>query len=168
MAHGVGQPDSRDSVRIFTQLVLWRETFYIDREEPDRPMCGAGKSGAFPFPSCAWALSSQDTFPIMKKIAIVAVLILFILLLTKIAQQVPPEPPPGTAFSLKAQQVVQCSSEDITLVDKHQKATHLERDDSWPECSVFQKDDVLDFYLSRGAKTKYLSREKTEWWRKAM
>jgi hypothetical protein len=98
----------------------------------------------------------------MKKIAIVVVLILFILVLTKISQQVPPpEPPPVTAFSLKAQQVVQCSSEEITLVDKHQNATHLEKDDSWPECSVFQKDDVLDFYLSRGAKTRYLSREKT-------
>ncbi len=104
----------------------------------------------------------------MKKIAVVAVLILLILLLTKIANQVPPEPPPGTAFSLRAQQVVQCSSEEITLVDTHQKATHLEKDDSWPECAVFQKDDVLDFYLSRGAKTKFLSYEKTEWWRKAM
>jgi hypothetical protein len=104
----------------------------------------------------------------MKKIAIVVVLILLILLLTKIANQVPPEPPPGTAFSLRAQRVVQCSSEDITLVDNHQKATHLEKDDSWPDCSVFQKDDVLDFYLSRGAKTRYLSREPTEWWRKAM
>jgi hypothetical protein len=104
----------------------------------------------------------------MKKIAIVAVLILFILLLTKIANQVPPAPPSGTAFSLRAQQVVQCSSEEITLVDNHQKATHLEKDDSWPECAVFQKDDVLDFYLSRGAKTKFLGYEKTEWWRKAM
>jgi hypothetical protein len=104
----------------------------------------------------------------MKKIAIVAVLVLLILLLTKIANQVPPEPPPGTAFSLRAQHVVQCSIEEITLVDQHQKATHLEKDDSWPECSVFQKDDVLDFYLSRGAKTKLLSYEKTEWWRKAM
>jgi hypothetical protein len=104
----------------------------------------------------------------MKKIAIVAVLVLLILLLTKIANQVPPEPPPGTAFSLKAQHVVQCSSEEITLVDTHQKATHLEKDDSWPECSVFLKDDVLDFYLSRGARTKFLSYEKTEWWRKAM
>jgi hypothetical protein len=104
----------------------------------------------------------------MKKIAILTAVFLLIILLAKIANQVPPEPPPGTAFSLRAQRVVQCSSDDITLVDTHQKATHLLKDDSWPDCSVFQKDDVLDFYLSRGERTKYLSYDKTEWWRKAM
>jgi hypothetical protein len=104
----------------------------------------------------------------MKKIAIFAAVFAFILLLTKIANDVPPEPPSGTAFSLKAQQVVQCSPEEITLVDIHQKATHLEKDESWPECSSFQKDDVLDFYLIRGEKTRFVSNEKTEWWRKAM
>jgi len=105
----------------------------------------------------------------MKKIAIVAAVFAFILLLTKIANQIPADPPTGMAFSLKAQQVVQCSPEEITLVDNHQKATHLEKDDaSWPDCSSFQKDDVLDFYLSRGDKTKFLSIDKTAWWRKAM
>jgi hypothetical protein len=104
----------------------------------------------------------------MKKIAIFAAVFAFILLLTKIANQVPPEPPSGTAFSLKAQQVIQCSPDEITLVDIHQKATHLEKDASWPDCSVFQKDDVLDFYLSRGEKTRFLSFERTVWWRKAM
>jgi hypothetical protein len=104
----------------------------------------------------------------MKKIVIVVAAFLLILLLTKIANQLPPEPPLGTAFSLKAQQVVQCSPEEITFFDTHQKATHLDKDDSWPECSVFQKNDVLDFYLSRGGKTKLLSYEKTVWCRKAM
>lgn len=104
----------------------------------------------------------------MKKIAGFAAVFAFILLLTKIANQMPPEPPSGTAFSLKAQQVVQCSPEEITLVDPHQRATHLEKDLSWPDCSSFQKDDVVDFYLSRGEKTRFLSFEKTVWWRKAM
>jgi len=104
----------------------------------------------------------------MKKIAIIATVFVFILLLTKIANQVPPDPPPGTAFSLKAQQVVQCSPDEITLVDNHQKATHLEKDLSWPDCSTFQKGDVIDFYLSRGDKTKFLTEEKTVWWRKAL
>ena len=104
----------------------------------------------------------------MKKIAIFAAVFAFILLLTKIANQVPPEPPPGTAFALKAQQVIQCSPDEITLVDNHQKAIHLEKDASWPDCSVFQKEDVLDFYLSRGEKTRFLSFERTVWWRKAM
>ncbi len=104
----------------------------------------------------------------MKKIAILAAAFAFILLLTKIANQVPPDPPPGTAFSLKAQQVVQCSADEITMVDLHQKSTHLEKDSSWPDCSAFQKDQVLDFYLSRGEKTKFLSSEQTVWWRKAL
>jgi hypothetical protein len=104
----------------------------------------------------------------MKKIVIVAAIFAFILLLTKIANQVPPEPSSGSSFALKAQHVVQCSATEITLVDSHLKATHLEKDSSWPVCSVFQKDDVLDFYLSRGEKTRLLSYERTVWWRKAM
>ncbi len=104
----------------------------------------------------------------MKKIAIFAAVFVFILLLTKIANQMPPEPPTGVAFSLKAQKVVQCTPDEITLVDVHQTQTHLEKDESWPDCSTFQKDQVLDFYLSRGAKTKFLSEEPTTWWRKAM
>jgi hypothetical protein len=104
----------------------------------------------------------------MKKIAIFVAVFAFILLLTKIANQVPPAPPPGASFSLKAQQVVQCSADEITLVDNHQKATHLEKDSTWPECSIFQKDDVLDFYMSRGEKTRLLSYVRTVWWRKAM
>jgi len=106
---------------------------------------------------------------IMKRIAIFAAAFVFILLLTRIANQIPPDPPPGTAFSLKAQQVVECSPTDITLVDIHQIQTHLDKDSSsWPDCAVFQKGDVRDFYLSRGERTKYLSDEKTTWWRKAM
>jgi len=121
------------------------------------------------FPGSGVGIDLPGTLFTMKKIAAFAALFLLILLLTKIANQVPPEPPPGTAFSLRAQHVVQCSKEEITLVDNHQKSTHLEKDeDSWPDCTVFQKDDVLDFYLSRGEKTKYLGREETEWWRKAM
>jgi hypothetical protein len=104
----------------------------------------------------------------MKKIAIFAAAFAFILLLTKIANQLPPPAPSGTAFSLKAQQVVECTPEEITLVDNHQTASHLMKDSSWPDCSVFHKDDVLDFYLSRGEKTRFLSYEKTIWWRKAM
>lgn len=106
----------------------------------------------------------------MKKIAIFAAAFIFILLLTKIANQVPPEPPSGTAFSLKAQRVIECTPTEITLVDSHMTATHLEKDDSWPDCSAFQKDkdEVLDFYLSRGEKTRFLSYERTVWWRKAL
>jgi hypothetical protein len=104
----------------------------------------------------------------MKKIMIVAAVFAFILLLAEIANQIPPPPPPGYAFWLYAQHVVDCSDAEITLVDNHETETHLEKDDSWPPCSNFEKDDVLDFYLSRGEKTHYLRDEPTAWWRKAM
>lgn len=104
----------------------------------------------------------------MKKIALIAALAVLILLLTKIANQVPPDPPPGTTFSLKAQKVIACSPTEITLLDTHEVQTHLDKDASWPECAIFRKDEVLDFYLSRGEKTHFLSLERTSWWRKAM
>jgi hypothetical protein len=104
----------------------------------------------------------------MKKIAIYTALSLSILLLTKIANQIPPEPPPGTSFSLKAQKVVQCTPYEITMVDNHYTTTHLEKDSSWPECTAFARDMAFDFFLSRGDKTHFLSDEKTVWWRKAI
>jgi hypothetical protein len=111
----------------------------------------------------------------MKKITAIAAILIFvavflsILLLTKIANQIPPPPPPGYAFWLYAQHVVECSPTEITLVDNHQTETHLVKDeDSWPPCSKFNKNDVLDFYLSRGETTHYLRVEQTSWWRKAM
>jgi hypothetical protein len=104
----------------------------------------------------------------MKKIALIVALVVLILLLTKIANQIPPDPPPGTSFLLRAQQVVECTPTEITMVDLHHVQTHLEKDDSWPACSTFKKDDVSDFYLSRGEKTHFQSTEPTSWWRKAM
>jgi hypothetical protein len=104
----------------------------------------------------------------MKKIAIVAAAFVLILLLTKIANQIPPEPSSGYTFWLYAQQVMQCSPTEITLVDNHQVETHFEKDASWPDCAAFHKDDVLDFHLSRGEKTRFLTNEKTEWWRKGL
>jgi hypothetical protein len=105
---------------------------------------------------------------VVKKIAIVAAVFVLILLLTKIANEIPPEPPSGYSFWLYAQQVVECSATEITFVDHHQSETHFEKDSSWPDCSTFHKDDVLDFHLSRGEKTRFLGVEKTECWRKAM
>jgi hypothetical protein len=104
----------------------------------------------------------------MKKIAAIAAVFVLILLLTKIANQTPPEPPSVYTFWMYAQHVVECTPSDITLVDVHQTETHFEKDMSWPDCSALQKGDVLDFHLSRGEKTKFLSDEKTAWWRKEM
>ena len=101
--------------------------------------------------------------------AAVAAVFVFILLLTKIANDIPPEPPAGIAFWMYGQHVVECTPTEITLVDTHQTQTSLDKDSSsWPDCSTFHKDDVLDFHLARGEKTKFLSVENTEWWRKAM
>lgn len=104
----------------------------------------------------------------IQKIAIFAVVFLLVLVLTKIANRQAGDPMPGKDFWLKAQKVVQCSPNEITLVDEHHVATHLEKDQTWPDCAVFQKDDVLDFHLSRSDKTQFLSYEKTVWWRKTM
>ncbi len=104
----------------------------------------------------------------MKKIAVYAAVFLSILLLTKIANQMPVDPPAGTAFSLKAQKVVQCSTSEITLVDNHHVLTHLDKDESWPACADMQADAIFDFYLSRGERTHFLSDESTAWWRKAL
>ena len=104
----------------------------------------------------------------MKKILIIAAVLVTFLFLAKIATEVPPEPAAGYAFWLYAERVVECTPTEITLVNNHQTETHLEKDDSWPPCSSFQKDAVLDFYLSRGQKTRFLKVEETAWWRKAM
>ncbi len=102
----------------------------------------------------------------MKKIAIITALAVLILLLTRIANNVPPDPPRGASFSLKAQRVIGCTPNEITLLDLHQTQTHLEKDSSWPDCATFRPDDVLDFYLSRGEKTHFESTNETDWWRK--
>jgi len=104
----------------------------------------------------------------MKRILTIAAVFLFIVVLTDLANRVPADQASGTSFSLKAQRVVACSSNEIVLVDPHQKATRLDKDNSWPECGAFQSNQIQDFYLSRGEKTHFLGFEKTAWWRKAM
>jgi hypothetical protein len=101
----------------------------------------------------------------MKKILSIAAVFLFIILLTNLANRIPADRGPGTAFSLKAQKVVACSNKEIVLVDPHLKATRLDKDESWPDCGSFQTNQVQDFYLSRGAKTHLLGFGKTAWWR---
>ena len=102
----------------------------------------------------------------MKKILIICAVFLFIVVLTNLANRIPADAAMGTAFSLKAQKVVACSQHEIVLVDPHQTATRLDKDESWPDCASFQSNQVQDFYLSRGAKTHFLGFEKTAWWRK--
>ena len=102
----------------------------------------------------------------LKTVLLLVVAFVVILVLTRIANEAPPEPPSGYTFWLYAQRVVECTPADITLVDNHQAETHLDTDESWPDCSTYRKDDVLDFHLSRGEKTKFLSDEPTAWWRR--
>ncbi len=104
----------------------------------------------------------------MKKIAAFTAIFIFILVLTKIANQAPPPQMPGIAFSLMAQHVVECTPTEITLVDVHETETHLMKDESWPPCASFQAGQVLDFYLARGARTHFIRDEPTVWWRKDM
>ena len=113
----------------------------------------------------AIAWRTAERVPFMKKIAIFVAVFAFILVLTKIANQVPPTPLPGTDFWMNAVHVVACSPNEITLVDTHQTESHFDKDDSWPACSTFTSGQVLDFHLSRGAKTHFLSDQPSAWWR---
>lgn len=112
--------------------------------------------------------SHWDRLLRMKKIAIFAAVSVFILLLTKMANQMPAEPEPGANYTLRAQKVIQCSQAEVTLVDNHLTPTHLDIDSSWPDCSTFTKDESLDFFLTEGARTHFLKAEKTAWWRKPL
>lgn len=104
----------------------------------------------------------------MKRIALYAAVVVAILLLTKIANQMPPDPMSGNVFSLRAVKVLKCTPAEISLVDMHQKVMDLEKDESWPECSEFPLGEAMDLYLSRGEKTRLLRYEKSSWWRNAM
>ena len=104
----------------------------------------------------------------MKRILIVAAVFAFILILTKLASDAGADQPTGISFSLKAQKVVTCNDREIVLADAHDKSTRLDRGDNWPDCSAFKANEFQDFYLSRGAKTRFEKTEQTAWWRKAM
>jgi hypothetical protein len=107
-------------------------------------------------------------FVVVKKILGIVALIALVLVLSDLANTVPTAPVEGTSFALKGQRVVACSDTEIVLVDSHQTATKLDKDGSWPDCSAFQANEVVDFFLSRGEKTHFISIERTAWWRKAM
>jgi hypothetical protein len=119
-------------------------------------------------PALAKCLQTMKKNTTIAAVLVVAAVFLFFLVLTKIANEAPPQPPNGYTFWLYAQHVVECSPTEITLVGNHQVETHLEIDNSWPQCSTFHKGDVLDFYLSRGERTHFLREEPTAWWRKSM
>jgi len=101
----------------------------------------------------------------MKKIAFFIAAFAFILVLTKIANDMPPEQPSGISFWLKSQKVIECTPEEITLVDHRNRATHLIKDLSWPPCESFTPNQPIDFYLARGERTHFISMEKSSWWR---
>ena len=102
----------------------------------------------------------------MKKILTFVVFVLLGAVLTKMANDIPSEPEKGVAFSLKGVHVLGCSPTEIIVVDQHQTMTHLDTDDSWPDCSNYQANEVLDFYLARGEKTHFIEMEQVPWWRK--
>ena len=87
----------------------------------------------------------------MKKIAIIVALAVLVILLTEIANQIPPVRRPALRFRSRPKRVIECTPSEITLLDLHQVQTHLEKDLSWPECSVSIK---TKFWIStcRGAK----------------
>jgi hypothetical protein len=95
----------------------------------------------------------------------VVVVVLLVWILTKVANDTTVNENPGSSFWLEGRRVVQCSESEITLADKRGSQTHLIKDESWPDCSVFRKDAVMDFFLARGEKTHLLKVQQAAWWR---
>jgi hypothetical protein len=104
----------------------------------------------------------------MKKIAIIAAVFVLVLVLTRIANDVPDDPRPGSVFWLKGERIVQCTPTEITLVNGHGVPTHLDTAPDWPDCSNYHSGEYLDFKLSRGEKTHFLSTEPSSWISKNM
>jgi hypothetical protein len=104
----------------------------------------------------------------MKRVLIVLVVFLAILILTRIVKDIPKEPKAGYSFALMGQQVVMCNANEIVLVNNRMESTHLDKDESWPDCGEFSKEDFYDFYLNRGEHTHFDHYEKTVWWRKVV
>ena len=101
----------------------------------------------------------------LPKALAVVVVVLLIIFLTKVVNNTQVAENPGTSFWLERQKVVACSPDEITLEDKRGMQTQLMKDQSWPLCSIFQADQVLDFQLSRGEKTHFLKLQPSSWWR---
>ena len=93
------------------------------------------------------------------------VVVLVIILLTKIANNSHAIDNAGATFWLEKQKVVACSPDEITFEDRRGSQTQLTKDNSWPACSEFQKDQVMDFQLSRGERTHFLKKQPSDWWR---
>jgi len=104
----------------------------------------------------------------MKRLLVALAVFVFVLFLTKLANDAPPEQKEGISFGLKGEQVIMCNTKEIVLANTRSESTHLDKDESWPDCSEFNRDEVYDFYLSRGDRTHFLSYEKTVWWRKVV
>jgi hypothetical protein len=101
--------------------------------------------------------------PIPMVLGIVAV-VLVVWIMTKIANESHFGQDQDRSFWLEGQRVLQCTPTEITLVDKRFAQTHLTKDESWPDCSVFQTSDPLDLFLSRGEKTHFIRSQRSAWW----
>jgi hypothetical protein len=104
----------------------------------------------------------------MKKILMWTVLIVGTLFIAKYANDVAQDVrPQGASFRLIKQQVVSCSTGEITL-DGPEGPTTLKTDSSWPACNNFDAKAFYDLWLSRGGKTGFITMEKSPRWRTAM
>jgi hypothetical protein len=104
----------------------------------------------------------------MKKILMWTVLIVGTLFITKYANDVAQDVRPhGATFRMTRQQVVSCSSGEITLAGPEGPTT-LKTDNTWPACKTFESNTYYDLWLARGGKTGFISVEKSPWWRTKM
>lgn len=104
----------------------------------------------------------QGTLP--KGMAVVVV-VLLVMFLTKVANNTRTTDNQGATFWLNRQKVVECTAEEITLEDQRGSQIHLIKDASWPSCTEFHREEMLDFQLSRGERTHYVKYQPSGWWR---
>jgi hypothetical protein len=107
-------------------------------------------------------MGKNKQFPLTMGVVTV---VLLVWTLTKVANNTKVSDNPGRAFWLENVHVVQCSADEITLIDKRGTETHLMKDESWPDCTVFHKEQAIDLQLSRGDKTRFVKKQPTAWWR---
>lgn len=85
--------------------------------------------------------------------------------MTKIANDPHMNQVDNRSFWLSGQRVLQCSASEITLIDKRYAQTHLLKDEnSWPDCSSFDNNQAIDFFLTHGEHTHFIKAKTSAWW----
>jgi hypothetical protein len=102
----------------------------------------------------------------LPKMLALVVVVLLIWTLTKISNaNGQKSEAPVASFWLERQQVLNCTDEQIKLVDARGAVTDLPKGSGWPDCSEFPKGAVFDLQLTRGERSNLIKMQNSAWWR---